>query len=191
MLRGYLACVALGAGGAVLLLAGARSVGWLGTTKECVDTPAPKASAPAFASVGKDGAKAGAEELRKRLGASRRVVFRSNDGIAYRRDDDWEVTFEGEPDRNVDILHFGVALVHYQGKYELREDGRVMLVGSPGENFPLLPELVLQSLRGGLFLLPSAMSPELARRQTWYFRMLTGDDEQEALSDLRQYRTLE
>jgi len=129
--------------------------------------------------------------LRKRLVALGRVVFRSNDGIAYRTDDDWEITFGREPDRDLDILHFGLGLEHYQGKYELREDGHVTLRGRSGADFPRLPELVLQACEGALFLLPFSSNPDPARDQTWYFRMLTGDDAQEALSELRRHRTLE
>jgi len=191
MLLRYVGCMGLGACAAVLLLAGARSAGWFGSVRECVSMPAPKASAPGFTSLSEDRAKAGVEELRKRLGASGRVVFRSYDGIAYRHDDDWEITFGREPDRDLDILYFGFGLEHYQGSYELREDGRVKLLGLSGAHLARLPELLLQARHGALFLLPFSPSPDLAREERWYLRMLTGDDEQEALSDLRQYRTLE
>ena len=185
MLRWYLACVGLGAGAAVLLLAGARSAGWLRSTPECVAAPAPKGSAPGFAFLREGSGRAGVEELRKRLAAAQRVVFRSNDGIAYRSDDDWEITFGPEPERAIDILYFGLSGEYYAGKYQLSEDGRVTLQGPIGADFPQLPELVLQARHGGLFLVPFTLSPDPVRDETWYFRMLTGDDEQEALSDLR------
>jgi hypothetical protein len=191
MLVKYLGCGALGAAAAMLLVVSTHGTGWFASPRLCPPVTDPNAVPPAFAFVRQDKGTEGAEELRRRLDAARWVVFRSHDGIAYRTDDDWEITFGRDPDRTIDILHFGLGLEHGQGTYELREDGRVRLLGLSGTNFPAFPELMLQARHGALLLLPFSMSPDLVRDDTWYFRMLTGDDAQEALSDLRPYRKLD
>lgn len=185
MLRGYLLCTGVGAAVGALAVAGAYRAGWF--VSEIVYTlpeaAAPQMMLPELFLRPQDGSP-GVDELRKRLGASGRVVFRSNDGIAYRTDDDWEITFRREPDRGVDILRYGFDGPHnYRGKYELSADGRVKFTGLSGDLSAWLPEFLLQGRHGALLLLPNSSNLALSQQQTFYFRRLTGDDEQEAFSE--------
>jgi hypothetical protein len=123
--------------------------------------------------------------LQERIAERGAVVFRSNDGVAHRMDNDTELVFRRN---DVLMLLYRFGLSGCRGAYEFT-DGRVVThFKNCDEQLPPLrvegqPDFLrLRSHKSG------SDAQSLGAGNEWLFRMLSGSDEKGVMDTLREHK---
>jgi hypothetical protein len=147
----------------------------------CKSTPHEQPPAPGFVA------------FEKRINENGVATFRSWNGKAHRMNSDVELAFF--PNNTVQMLQWGISLVHYDGQYTLDREGRI--IASFDDYQAQWPMTQLELHGDTLLLRPTFPNPGLlmgeggAAPQSdsgfWPFRMLTGDEERKVLEQLEPH----
>lgn len=133
----------------------------------------------------RDAVSAAVSAFQGRIATSGAAVFRSNDGKAYRMDNDTELVFQKD---EVHMLLYGLALADCRGTYDLAADGRLVTKFEHCE----LPVMTLEGESDSLLLRPERSTPGNAPpsdvRGGWPFRMLSKEAQAEVLQTLKELR---